>query len=568
MSLSWMFGCCSSNSSQYARAPSVTDKTLRRKQRRRLDRNSDYTEQDTEQDEKQDQQEEEKQRTESISSLILKQEIHSMCIILEQYKLEIITLLPKILQIARKAQAKKKQTIIEKTKVQIMKTINKVKQEVLLEFGSLVSCKNEDEFNAKLDKLKIFPQVQQIDIEITEAIEKALNGIDPQLQVVLEDQKLDLESYKQIGYKIYAVIRYKLYQKLKPLQKKEIGYLGENEIKDCVKDLDVEQIRQEVFKLFEIDTGLDSQLSLRKIQYLNQDDEMFQNYLRCLKEAHERFLGYIFQGYKFKKMEQNPIHSKDLNYGVSNMFTEILDELLDDTHQILAEEFQQNQIRRFSNNVSPRAKFQKQQQQQQQSTTPKKLSQLKLDDTENSYVGESTQVEDEIIDQIINIQNKSIIEDPKSNKNKGPGGFKQMLKKDLFIKNEEEQNDSEGAIRFNQMFSNNSSRVNSTRNNMPPNKTPLNFQRQTVGYPLADPFMKLSPHGGLPTSKSKKGFFQNEAANQFNQIGDDLDDDFVLDGINESSLNHRKGFKGHKKSNNQEDMDEEEDDRYIKPSSL
>lgn len=83
---------------------------------------------------------------------------------------------------------------------------------------------------------------------------------------------------------------------------------------------------------------------------------MFQNYLKCLKEAHDRFLGYLFQGYKFKKMEQNPLHAKDLNYGVPNLFNQILDELLDDTHQILAEEFQINQLRRFSNNVSPRTK--------------------------------------------------------------------------------------------------------------------------------------------------------------------------------------------------------------------
>jgi hypothetical protein len=38
-------------------------------------------------------------------------------------------------------------------------------------------------------------------------------------------------------------------------------------------------------------------------------------------------------------MEQNPLHSRDLNYGVPNLFNEILDELLDDTHQILAEEY-------------------------------------------------------------------------------------------------------------------------------------------------------------------------------------------------------------------------------------
>lgn len=38
-------------------------------------------------------------------------------------------------------------------------------------------------------------------------------------------------------------------------------------------------------------------------------------------------------------MEQNPLHAKDLNYGVPNLFNQILDDLLDDTHQVLAEEF-------------------------------------------------------------------------------------------------------------------------------------------------------------------------------------------------------------------------------------
>lgn len=31
-------------------------------------------------------------------------------------------------------------------------------------------------------------------------------------------------------------------------------------------------------------------------------------------------------------MEQNPLHSKDLNHGVPGLFNQILDDLLDDTH--------------------------------------------------------------------------------------------------------------------------------------------------------------------------------------------------------------------------------------------
>ncbi len=60
------------------------------------------------------------------------------------------------------------------------------------------------------------------------------------------------------------------------------------------------------------------------------DDEMLQNYLDCIKEAHDSFLGCLFRGQKFIKMEQNPLHSKDLNYGVPNLYFQILDEILEE----------------------------------------------------------------------------------------------------------------------------------------------------------------------------------------------------------------------------------------------
>ena len=66
-------------------------------------------------------------------------------------------------------------------------------------------------------------------------------------------------------------------------------------MKQVVKDLDVEKIRRDVFLLFDISPGLDTTLSLKKAQYVHSNnDEMFQNYLGCLKEAHDRFLGYLF----------------------------------------------------------------------------------------------------------------------------------------------------------------------------------------------------------------------------------------------------------------------------------
>ena len=79
-----------------------------------------------------------------------------------------------------------------------------------------------------------------------------------------------------------------------------------------MKDLEIETINRDVFDLYQIKYGHDTTLALRKVQVLEADDQVFQNYLECLKEAHDRFLSYIFQGNTFGKMQQNPMHSTDL----------------------------------------------------------------------------------------------------------------------------------------------------------------------------------------------------------------------------------------------------------------
>lgn len=78
--------------------------------------------------------------------------------------------------------------------------------------------------------------------------------------------------------------------------------IGEDELTRLITDLDIDDINQEVFKLYGIQYGLDTTLALRKVQMLEQSDTVFMNYLDCLKEAHDRFLSYIFQGYVFNKM--------------------------------------------------------------------------------------------------------------------------------------------------------------------------------------------------------------------------------------------------------------------------
>jgi hypothetical protein len=44
--------------------------------------------------------------------------------------------------------------------------------------------------------------------------------------------------------------------------------LGDEDIKDFIKELDVEAISRDVFRLFDVKTGLDTKLSLRKVQVL------------------------------------------------------------------------------------------------------------------------------------------------------------------------------------------------------------------------------------------------------------------------------------------------------------
>lgn len=85
--------------------------------------------------------------------------------------------------------------------------------------------------------------------------------------------------------------------------KDESQLLGDDEIKDFIKELDVEAISKEVFRLFEVKIGLDTKLSLRKVQVLQSSDEMLNRYMACLDQAHELFLQYILKGYKFQKME-------------------------------------------------------------------------------------------------------------------------------------------------------------------------------------------------------------------------------------------------------------------------
>ena len=51
--------------------------------------------------------------------------------------------------------------------------------------------------------------------------------------------------------------------------------IGQEDLDELVKELDVEAIRREVFNLYNVKFGLDTQLALRKMQVLESEDMMF-----------------------------------------------------------------------------------------------------------------------------------------------------------------------------------------------------------------------------------------------------------------------------------------------------
>ena len=120
--------------------------------------------------------------------------------------------------------------------------------------------------------------------------------------------------------KLYAVIRYRIYQniKLKTRANKSLNesnltkdnslavdedpdesMLNEDDIADCIREVSVEEISREVFKLYDVKIGLDAKLTLRKVQVREASDQMANQYMACIDQAHELFLQYILKGFKF-----------------------------------------------------------------------------------------------------------------------------------------------------------------------------------------------------------------------------------------------------------------------------
>ena len=122
-------------------------------------------------------------------------------------------------------------------------------------------------------------------MQINTAINKAMNGSDPEIVIQLDDTKLNLDSYQQIVHKVYSVIRYKVYHEIQrkvraaksnnrqrsnpnmndSMMSTQSLAIGEDDLTMMIKDLDIDNINRDVFDLYEISYGLDPTLAMRKI---------------------------------------------------------------------------------------------------------------------------------------------------------------------------------------------------------------------------------------------------------------------------------------------------------------
>ena len=78
----------------------------------------------------------------------------------------------------------------------VQKSIEKVRLGEINEWGPKYNCNSEAEFMTKLKKYVIMDRdIQVLDMHINTAINKAMNGSDPEIVITLDDNKLNLDTY-------------------------------------------------------------------------------------------------------------------------------------------------------------------------------------------------------------------------------------------------------------------------------------------------------------------------------------------------------------------------------------
>lgn len=120
-----------------------------------------------------------------------------------------------------------------------------------------------------------------------------------------------------------------------------VKLVDQDTIVELAQQLDYEQNYKAVFKLFGVrwnEQLNDIVLSMKKLDYIFQHKQTacslqtqnFKKYVECLTEAHNQML-FLIQDPRnvYPIMEENPLHSQDVLYGVPSAFKDILQDVVE-----------------------------------------------------------------------------------------------------------------------------------------------------------------------------------------------------------------------------------------------
>ena len=112
--------------------------------------------------------------------------------------------------------------------------------------------------------------------------------------------------YLAVIGKIFAVVRHKVYSAIRNLVRaRERAYLTKNETQAILEGLDVQQIRQDVFRLFGFADYDYEERTLMKAYYTYLSDSKFVEKKRQITEAHEKYMTAILICDVFPGLDRN-----------------------------------------------------------------------------------------------------------------------------------------------------------------------------------------------------------------------------------------------------------------------
>ena len=143
---------------------------------------------------------------------------------------------------------------------------------------------------------------------------------------------LDKQKVKLIFQKIFEVMRWELYLRIKKVtrdrsKQEDEYYVTKNEMKNIMNSLDLWQIRAEVFKLYQVPVPqplLDPPHEiLMRAHYTYMADDNFDQQIRKLKQDHEKYIAILLENIDFVKDMEDMYTEERIETTRENWKTEI-----------------------------------------------------------------------------------------------------------------------------------------------------------------------------------------------------------------------------------------------------